>query len=69
MSGLMVKVLEHFYGGDESKISAIDYLGMKPAPVPSLPGGDNLVACNHSAGDIVGNDEGVMDDEEGFAEL
>ena len=26
------------YGSDESKIPAIDYLGVKPAPVPSLPG-------------------------------
>jgi fatty acid synthase subunit alpha len=38
VSGLMAKVLERYYGGDESKIRAIDYLGVKPAPVPSLPG-------------------------------
>ena len=34
----MAKVLERYYGGDESKIPAIDYLGVKPARVPSLPG-------------------------------
>jgi enoyl reductase-like protein len=38
VSGLTTKVLECFHGGDESKIPAIDYLGVKPAPVPSLPG-------------------------------
>ena len=42
VSGLTTKVLERFYGGDESKIPAIDYLGVKPAPVPSLPGGMRL---------------------------
>ena len=36
VSGLTVKVLERYYG--ESKIPAIDYLGVKPTPVPSLPG-------------------------------
>ena len=35
--GLTAKVLERYYGGDESKIPAIDYLGAKPAPVPLLP--------------------------------
>jgi enoyl reductase-like protein len=38
VSGLMVKVLERYCGGDESKIPAIDYLGVKPVPVPLLPG-------------------------------
>jgi enoyl reductase-like protein len=38
VSGLTAKVLERFYSGDESKIPEIDYLGVKPAPVPSLPG-------------------------------
>jgi hypothetical protein len=38
VSGLTAKVLERHYGGEESKITAIDYLGVKPAPVPSLPG-------------------------------
>ena len=37
VSGLKAKVLERYYGGDESKIPAIDYLGMKPATLPSLP--------------------------------
>ena len=37
VSGLTAKVLERYYGGDESKIPAIDYLGMKPATLPSLP--------------------------------
>ena len=37
VSGLTAKVLEHFYGGNESKIPAVDYLGVKPAPAPSLP--------------------------------
>ena len=37
VSSLTAKVLERYYGGDESKIPAIDYLGVKPAPVPSLP--------------------------------
>ena len=37
VSGLTAKILERYYGGDESKIPAIDYLGVKPAPVPSLP--------------------------------
>ncbi len=46
VSGLMVKVLERFYGGDESKIPAIDYLGVKPAPVPSLPGAHVLRTGN-----------------------
>jgi hypothetical protein len=37
--GLTVNVLECYYRGNESKIPlAIDYLGVKPAPVPSLPG-------------------------------
>jgi fatty acid synthase subunit alpha, fungi type len=38
VSGLTAKVLERYYGGDESKIPVIDYLGVKPAPVPSLSG-------------------------------
>ncbi len=37
VSDLMAKVLERYCGGDESKIPAIDYLGVKPVPVPSLP--------------------------------
>jgi fatty acid synthase subunit alpha, fungi type len=37
VSGLTAKVLERYYGGDESKIPAIDYLSVKPTPVPSLP--------------------------------
>ena len=36
--GLTEKVLERYYGGDVSKIPAIDYPSMKPAPVPSIPG-------------------------------
>jgi fatty acid synthase subunit alpha, fungi type len=36
--GLTAKVSEHYYRGDECKIPTIDYLGVKPAPVPSLPG-------------------------------
>lgn len=35
VSGLTAKVLERYYGSDESKIPAIDYLGVKPAPVSS----------------------------------
>jgi fatty acid synthase subunit alpha, fungi type len=46
MSGLTVKVLERFYDGDESKISVIDYLGVKPAPIPSLPGAHVLQTGN-----------------------
>jgi fatty acid synthase subunit alpha, fungi type len=38
VSGLTAKVLERYYGGDKSKVPAIDYLGVKPAPVPSPPG-------------------------------
>ena len=38
MSGLTAKVLERYYGSDESKVPAINYLGVKPASVPSLPG-------------------------------
>jgi enoyl reductase-like protein len=38
VSGLMAKVLERYCGGDECKIPAIDYLGVKPVPVPLLPG-------------------------------
>jgi hypothetical protein len=38
VSDLTAKVLERFYGDDESKIPTINYLGVKPAPVPSLPG-------------------------------
>jgi acyl dehydratase len=38
VSSLTAKVLERYYGGDESKIPVIDYLGVKPAPAPSLPG-------------------------------
>jgi hypothetical protein len=37
-AGLMAKVLERYCGGDESKIPAIDYLGVKPVPVPLPPG-------------------------------
>ena len=29
--------MERFYGGDKSKIPVIDCLGVKPAPIPSLP--------------------------------
>jgi len=46
VSGLTTKVLKHSYGGDESKIRAIDYLGVKPAPVPSLPGAHVLRTGN-----------------------
>ena len=35
VSSLTVKVPERYYGGDESKIPEIDYLGMKFIPVPS----------------------------------
>ncbi len=38
VSGPMAIVSEHYYGRDKSKIPAIDYLGMKPVPVPLLPG-------------------------------
>jgi len=31
-------VLERYYGGDESKIPVVDYLGVRPAPAPPLPG-------------------------------
>jgi fatty acid synthase subunit alpha len=37
VSGLAAKVLERYYGGDEGEIPVIDYLGVKPAPVSSLP--------------------------------
>jgi hypothetical protein len=46
MSGFTAKVLEHFYDSDESKISVIDYLGVKPAPIPSLPGAHVLQTGN-----------------------
>src|SRR6267154_6917089 len=45
VSGLMVKVLECFYGGDESKTPTIDYLGVMPA-VPSLHGAHVLLTGN-----------------------
>jgi hypothetical protein len=38
VSDLMAKVSERYYGGDESKILAIDYLGVMPAPASSLLG-------------------------------
>jgi len=37
VSGLAAKVLERYYGGDESKIPVIDYLGVRPSPVSPLP--------------------------------
>jgi fatty acid synthase subunit alpha len=46
VSDLTTKILERFYGGDESKIPAIDYLGLKPAPAPSLPGAYVLRTCH-----------------------
>jgi fatty acid synthase subunit alpha, fungi type len=46
VSRLTAKVLERFYGGDESKIPAIDYLDVEPAPVPSLPGAHVLRTGN-----------------------
>ena len=46
VSDLMAKVPERYYGGDESKIPAIDYLGVKPAPVPLLPGAHVLRTGN-----------------------
>jgi fatty acid synthase subunit alpha, fungi type len=46
VSSLTAKVLERYYGGDESKIPAIDYLGVKPALVPSLPGAHVLRTGN-----------------------
>lgn len=46
VSGLTAKILERFYGGDESNIPAIDYLGVKPPPVPSLPGAHVLRSGN-----------------------
>jgi hypothetical protein len=36
VSGLAAKVLERYYGGDESKIPVIDYLGVRPSPVSPL---------------------------------
>ena len=42
LPGLTEKILKRFYGGDESKIPATDYLDVKPAPVPSLPGAHAL---------------------------
>jgi fatty acid synthase subunit alpha, fungi type len=38
VSGLVAKVLDRFYGGDESKVPVFDYLGVKPFLVPSIPG-------------------------------
>ena len=46
VSGLTTKVLECYYGDKESKIPAIDYLGVKPAPVPSLAGAHVLWTVN-----------------------
>ncbi len=46
VSGLTAKVLERYYGGDESKIPEIDYLGVKPAPVPPLHGTHVLRTSN-----------------------
>jgi hypothetical protein len=46
VSGLMVKVLVHFHGGDVSKFPAIDYLGVKPPSVPSRPGAHVLRTGN-----------------------
>jgi len=46
VSGLTAKVSEHFYGGDESRIPAIDCLGVRPAPAPSLPGAHVLRTGN-----------------------
>lgn len=40
VSGLVAKVLERYYGGDESKIPVIDYLGAKPASISPLSGVD-----------------------------
>ncbi|KAI9439787.1 fatty acid synthase [Lactarius indigo] len=40
VSGLVGKVLERYYGGDESKIPVVDYLGMKPTSVSPLSGVD-----------------------------
>ena len=37
VSGLAAKVLECYYGRDESKIPVIDYLGVRPSPVSPLP--------------------------------
>ncbi len=33
----MANVLERYFGGDESKIPVINYLGVRPVPVPLLP--------------------------------
>jgi fatty acid synthase subunit alpha len=38
VSSLTAKVLERYYGGDESKIPVVDYLGVRHAHVPPLPG-------------------------------
>ena len=40
VSGLVAKVLERYYGGDESKIPIIDYLGAKPTSISPLSGVD-----------------------------
>ncbi len=40
VSGLVGKVLERYYGGDESKIPVVDYLGMKPTSISPLSGVD-----------------------------
>jgi acyl dehydratase len=42
ISGLAAKVLERYYGGDESKIPVVDYLGVKPTPVTPVPGANIL---------------------------
>ncbi|KAI0264369.1 fatty acid synthase [Gloeopeniophorella convolvens] len=38
VSGLAAKVLERYYGGDESKVPTADYLGAKTATVAALAG-------------------------------
>jgi fatty acid synthase subunit alpha, fungi type len=38
VSGLVAKVLERFYDGDESKIPVLDYLGVKPSLVSPISG-------------------------------
>jgi hypothetical protein len=37
VSALVAKVLECYYSRDKSKISVIDYLGVRPSPVSPLP--------------------------------
>ena len=38
VSGLVTKVLNHFYDGDESKIPVLDYLGVIPSLISPIPG-------------------------------